>query len=100
MKNANTTVAGSIEKQIRLFVRAQFAARIVKVDRVPQCTVTKNKARVLIRNPNRVLEVLRETCGKPIAEKGHTTTFKVQKVGIVAITDNGENAVLTLTSVK
>jgi hypothetical protein len=95
MKNATV----NLEKKVRQFVRAAFAARVVKIDGVGQCTTTKNSARVLIRNPNRVFEVLQEKFGKPV-EKGNTVTFKVAKVGTVALVHSGNNAVLHLVTAQ
>ncbi len=94
MKNAN--IAAKAEKEIRQFVRAQFSARVVRIDGEYQTKVTKTSARVLIRNPVQVLAALREKCGRPIAEDGKTTTFKMKKAGTVEVTQSGETTVLKL----
>ena len=87
----------NIEKQVRQFVRAQFAARVVRQNGEFQSTVQKNSAKVLIKNPNRVMQVLSDRLGKP-AVNGHTAVFKIAKRGTVALTTRGETSVLTLVN--
>lgn len=71
-------MSNSLEKMVRRFVRAQFAARIKTVDGEYQTEVSKKTAKVLIQNPATVLENLQELCGAGV-EKGNTTTFSPKK---------------------
>lgn len=91
-------MAASIEKTVRNFVRSQFSARIKKVDGEYQTSVSKKGARMMIQNPATVLANLLEMCGKPVEEKGNTTTFKIKKTqNTVSLIQNADNAVLVLT---
>lgn len=89
MKNASASV--NVAKQARQFVRQQFAARVVRIDGEFQSKVLKDGAKVQIRNPNTVLANLREVCGRPVSEEGNTTTFKMKKVGMIALTVGSTN---------
>lgn len=92
------TVAQNAARNVRKFVRAQFGARIVKIDGEYQSKVTKDSARIIINNPAHVIAVLRELCGRPISDDGKTTAFKVKKVGVVEVTVGATNVLKLHTS--
>src|SRR5579872_6028221 len=79
----------NIERKIRTFVRAQFAARVAhNGEQLGQCIVHKNSARVLISNPKSVYANMVASLGKPTINK-HTAIFRVAKRGTVALTVRG-----------
>lgn len=92
MKTAQQQAA----RLVRMFARSVFNARIVKIDGEYQSKVSKHSAKLMVSNPQAVLQALRDKCGRPIAEHGDVTEFKVKKVGTVELVDHGNHSILRL----
>jgi hypothetical protein len=89
----------SIEKQIRQFVRQTFGARIARTDDGFAQTTKGKTSRITITNPNTVDANLREQCGKPVAEKGNTISFKLKKENMeFSLRLAGRESVLTVVN--
>lgn len=68
----------SIEKMVRQFVRANFAARVKTQDGEYQSEVKGKVGKVVIQNPATVMEALEELCGAG-KESGNVTTYLAKK---------------------
>lgn len=88
----------NIAKATRQFARATFGARICKVEGEFQSTVRGNVARLMIQNPDRVLENLRAQCGRPVEDTEKVKKFKFGKKGFVELV-LGNTTVLKIISV-
>ena len=71
-------MANTIEKLVRQFVRANFAARVKTQDGEYQSEVKGKLGKVVVQNPATVMEALEELCGAG-KESGNVTTYLAKK---------------------